>query len=84
MWVGGLPFHIGGAFGRVSWERESMPSLTKAFCVSFHRVKPKVQLVGCGAMGCALRDEVDDIEIGVGETVPTCPRALRELRGRTG
>jgi hypothetical protein len=44
--------------------------------VGFHRMQGKVQLGGDAAVGRTLRDQVDDLELGVGETVPArfCPR----------
>jgi len=38
--------------------------------VGFHRMKGKVQLGGDVAVGHALCDQVDDLELGIGETVP--------------
>jgi len=46
--------------------------------VSFNRVQRKMQLVRRGAIGGALRNEVDDLELGIGETVPTCPCPLAD------
>ena len=42
----------------------------------FHRVRGEVQLLRDGAVGRALRDEVDDLELGVGGALPArfCPR----------
>ena len=43
--------------------------------VVFHRMEGKVQLCGDGAVGHALCDQVDHLELGVGEAVPArfCP-----------
>jgi hypothetical protein len=38
--------------------------------VGFHRMKGKMQLRGDIAVGHALRNQADDPELGVGETVP--------------
>ena len=44
--------------------------------VVFHRMEGKVQLRGDVAVGRALCDQVDHLELGVGEAVPArfCPR----------
>ena len=39
--------------------------------VGFLRVEGKVQLCGDGLVGRALCDQVDNLELGVGEAVPT-------------
>ena len=40
--------------------------------VGFHRMQGKVQLGGDVAVGNALCDQVDDLELGVGQAVPAC------------
>ena len=44
--------------------------------MGFHRMQGKVQLRGDGVVGRALGDQVDHLELGVGEAVPArfCPR----------
>ena len=63
----------------VDWARVLMPSLANALCrMGFHRVRRDVQLRGDVAVGRALRDRVDDLNLGVGEAVPARFRRLAD------
>src|SRR3984957_3453509 len=53
--------------------------------IGFHRMRGQVQLRGDGAVGDALCDQVDHLELGVGEAVPTrfCSRVADDTTVHT-